>query len=37
MSKPVGNTLLPIAFVLGCLFAISVALFYPVTLRMPVS
>jgi hypothetical protein len=37
MSKPVGNILLPIAFVLGCLFAISVALFYPVTLRMPVS
>jgi hypothetical protein len=29
MSKPVGNTLLPIAFGLGCLFAISVALFYP--------
>jgi hypothetical protein len=37
MSKPVSNILLPIAFVLGCLFAISVALFYPVTLRMPVS
>jgi hypothetical protein len=29
MSKPAGKILLPIAFVLGCLFAISVALFYP--------
>jgi hypothetical protein len=29
MSKPAGNILLPIAFVLGCLFAISVAVFYP--------
>jgi hypothetical protein len=29
MSKPAGNILFPIAFVLGCLFAISVALFYP--------
>jgi hypothetical protein len=29
MSKPAANIFLPIAFALCCLFAISVALFYP--------